>query len=312
MQSRVILMDDTELPCRWMEHPRARSPAAKRQYILTLTETGHRLARVLTCIDEHMPGNLNRLGRGFRKAWCALLPRRMWLRRRMPCGALVSGPNRAGFGGRGFFVFGEALEPELEYLHHFLRKDDVFMDVGANSGVFSMKAAACVGPGGLVVSVEPLPEMFCVLHRNVSRNGFGNVRIRNFAAGDRAGVTEFWINYGKPNSASLICHDPHARKYRPLSITLDGLAEMEKLERLDYLKIDAEGAEARILTGAADLINRFKPVIQVEEILEDAGNFAGYRKWVYPGSPNCLLVPEEHRLAEICRRLGYKETRQGP
>jgi len=241
-----------------------------------------------------------------RKALCALLPRWVWLRRTMRCGAVVSGPNRAGCGGRGFFIFGEGLEPELENLHHFLREGDVFMDVGANSGVFSMKAARCTGDRGLVIAVEPLPEMFCVLRRNVALNGYQNVRIRNLCAGDHTGIAEFWINFGKPNSASLVCRDTSAKRFQPLSITLDDLSAMEKLERLDYLKIDAEGAESSILTGAARLVREFRPVIQVEETLGIVASLGGYRKWSLPGSPNCLLLPEGHRLCETCTRLGYQ------
>lgn len=224
----------------------------------------------------------------------------------MKCGAIVSGQNRPGFGGRGFFIFGEKLEPELNCLHHFLGEGSVFMDVGANSGVFTMKAARCVGPGGLVISVEPLPEMFCVLQRNVGLNGFANVRLRNFCASDRIGLAEFWINFGKPNSASLTRRDQQARKYTPLCITLDELARMESLTRLDYLKIDAEGAEASVLAGAKGLIDRFKPAIQAEETLETVATLSGYRKWAWPGSPNCLFLPNGHRLEETCQSLGFR------
>ena len=100
----------------------------------------------------------------------------------------MTGRNKPGYGGRGFFVFGEALEPELELLHHFLRKGDVFVDVGANSGVFSMKAAKCVGAEGCVLAIEPLPEMLYTLYRNMTLNGFSNVRLRNFCLSDPVGA----------------------------------------------------------------------------------------------------------------------------
>lgn len=253
-----------------------------------------------------MPQPIRRIDQGIRKALCAVLPRSVWLRRRMKCGAIVTGQNKPGFGGRGFFIFGESLEPELEHLDHFLEAGNVFLDVGANSGVFTMKAATCVGPGGLVVAVEPLPEMFCVLQRNVGLNGYSNVRIRNFCAGDRIGLAEFWINFGKPNSASFTRRDQKARKYTPLCITLDELARLDNLSRLDYLKIDAEGAEASVLAGAAGLLDRFKPAIQAEETLETVATLKGYRKWAWPGGPNCIFLPEGHRAEDICRRLGFR------
>ena len=227
------------------------------------------------------------------------------MKRRTRDGVVVTGLNKPGYGGRGFFVYGEALESELAHLHHFLRPGDVFLDVGANSGIFSLKAAKCVGEDGIVVALEPLPHMLYTLHRNVVMNRFSNVRIRNFCAGDQTGVTEFWINQGRPASSGLIRLDPQASKVSVLCMKLDDLAALEGLKRLDYVKIDVEGAEDRILAGARELISRFKPVIQVEINKQAAANIAGYRKLSYSGSPNSLLLPEDHRLNAICRDLGY-------
>jgi FkbM family methyltransferase len=240
-----------------------------------------------------------------RKAACALLPRSFWLRRRTRDGVIVTGLNKAGFGGRGFFVFGEALEPELDFLHHFLRKGDVFVDVGANSGVFSMKAARCVQEEGCVLALEPLPVMLYTLDRNVMLNGFSNVRLRNFCLSDHNGTAELWINHGNPASAGLVRHDKQAARLSTLCFTLDDLAAIEKLSRLDYLKIDVEGAETRILAGASGLIRQFKPIIQVEVTIDPVASPDGYVRCTYPGSPNCLFLPKGHGHLETCRRLGY-------
>lgn len=221
-------------------------------------------------------------------------------------GVIVTGRNKPGFGGRGFFVFGEALEPELDFLHHFLRPGDVFVDVGANSGVFSMKAAKCVQAEGSVLALEPLPEMLFTLYRNVALNGFSNVRLRNFCLSDHTGPAEFWINQGRPASAGLVRHDEQAVRFSTLCLRLDELAALEQLDRLDYLKIDVEGAEASILAGAAGSIRQFKPIIQVEVTIGPAAGLEGYVRCAYAGSPNCLLLPRGHRLLETCRRLGYQ------
>jgi FkbM family methyltransferase len=241
-----------------------------------------------------------------RKAACALLPGSFWLKRRMRDGVIITGMNKPGFGGRGFFVFGEALEPELDFLHHFLRPGDVFVDVGANAGVFSMKAAKCVQDEGCVLALEPLPDMLYTLYRNTTLNGFTNVRLRNFCISDHTGTAEFWINHGRPHSSGLVRHDPRAARVSTLCFTLDELAAIEKLSRLDYLKIDAEGAETSVLAGAAGLIRQFRPIIQVEVTIDSVGTPNDYVRCTYAGSPNCLLLPQGHRLLETCRRLGYK------
>ena len=163
-----------------------------------------------------------------RKAVCAVLPGSFWLKRRMRDGVIVTGVNKPGFGGRGFFVSREALEPELDFLHHFLRKGDVFVDVGANSGVFSMKAAKCVQDEGYVLALEPLPDMLYTLYRNVALNGFSNVRLRNFCLSDHTGTAELWINHGRPASAGLLRHDEQAVRLSTLCLTLDELAGHRK------------------------------------------------------------------------------------
>src|ERR1041384_4654307 len=64
---------------------------------------------------------------------------------------------------------------EREFLNGFLRSRDVFVDVGANIGLFTLIAARLVGPQGQVGSFEPTPETFARLKDNVQTNGFENV-----------------------------------------------------------------------------------------------------------------------------------------
>lgn len=241
----------------------------------------------------------------FRKALCFALPRGVWLRRRTHRGVIVTGKNRPGYGGRGFFIFGERLERELDHLHDLIGKGGVFVDIGANVGVFSMKAAHCVGPDGIVVSIEPLPEMVYALHRNAALNGFSNVRIRNFCCSDQTGAVELWFNFGQPNSTSILQRDKSARKLSALSVKLDDLVEWEKLPRLDYLKIDAESAEPLILQGAQATIRRFRPVIQVETSLTGVVPPPDYEVWAHPESINELLVPQNHDILSRLRSFGY-------
>jgi FkbM family methyltransferase len=186
----------------------------------------------------------------FRKALCFALPRSVWLRRRTRQGVIATGKNRRGYGGRGFFVFGERLERELDHLHEFIGNGGTFVDIGANVGVFSLKAAHCVGADGIVVSVEPLPERIHALRRNVLLNGFSNVRIRNFCCTDRTEAVDLWINFSQPNATSVLQRDQRARKVSAFGVILDDLVEWEKLPGLDYLKVDAESAESLICRAA--------------------------------------------------------------
>ena len=105
-----------------------------------------------------------------RKVRVALTPRRWFLKTSLANGAVVCGRNRAGHGGRGVYVFRDALEPELEHLEKFLVPGGVLVDVGANVGLYTVKAAQFLRvSGGMVVAYEPLPEMLAMLNQNVMK-----------------------------------------------------------------------------------------------------------------------------------------------
>jgi FkbM family methyltransferase len=249
-----------------------------------------------------------KLGQMFlRKVRVALTPRTALLRTRLQNGAILEAYNRSGYGGRGAYIFGESLEPELFCLQHFLRAGQVFVDVGANVGLFTVKAAKEVGDDGLVIAIEPFLETALRLTNNVRANGFTNVRVRNFCIGCDTEETRLHLNNGKPNSFSLIPKG-NAESISVLSVSLDDLCRWEKLERLDYLKIDAEGAEAAVLEGAQEAISRFRPIVQVEVTICDSTPNASYRRFVAHGSMNNVFIPRENAAAaETAMKLGWAE-----
>lgn len=243
-----------------------------------------------------------------RKVRVGLTPRSALLRTRLQNGAIVEGYNRNGYGGRGIYLFGDSLEPELCYLQHFLAAGQVFVDVGANVGVFTMKAAKEVGNDGLVIAVEPFIETALRLSQNVQANGYTNVRVRSFCIGRNTQHTRLHLNKGKPNSFSLV-PEGNAESISVLSISLDDLCRWENLQRLDYLKIDVEGAEAAVLEGGQEAISRFRPIIQVEVKIRKATLKLNYRRFVAPNSLNNVFIPAEKSTdIETAMRLGWAET----
>lgn len=245
-----------------------------------------------------------------RKARIAVTPRSSWLTTRLDNGTLVSGRNRPGYGGRGIYLWGDDIEPELRLLPAVLQPGHVFVDVGANVGVYSMQAARLVGEQGIVLSYEPFPEMVHALWRNVQLNGYQHVRIRQCCVSDALGDVRFWMNRDQPNSFSITKSDGNCQSLSVLSIRLDDALQWEQLPRLDYLKIDAEGAEAAILRGAKNSLARFRPIIQVEVTIEDVNPPEGYKSYAFPDSPsdgrNKLLIPAEHPLVKKAAELGLR------
>jgi len=251
----------------------------------------------------------NDIERFVRKGLCAVLPRQATLTRKLADGTVVGGPNRNGYGGRGIFVFGDEIEPEFTHLDVFLGRGGVLLDVGANTGIYSMKGARIVGDEGTVVSLEPNPVMLAALERNVRRNGYANVRLRGVAASDRCGELSFYMNFGKPNSFSLVRAADCPSKFSVLAVDLDSLLSWEHLDRVDLLKIDAEGAEAPILEGAATLIQKHRPVIIAEVTINQLDALPrGYLAFAAPQSSNWVMVPDGDPRAAKVDALGWPQV----
>ena len=224
-------------------------------------------------------------------------------------GAIVYGKNRAGYGGRGIYIWGDSLEPELAHLQKFLDTNDVVVDIGANTGVYTLKAAKHVGAQGLVIAVEPNIEILDVLSFSVEANGFGNVRLRNLCIGGQTQARTLWMNRGCPNSFSIATRIDDSKSLSVLAVTLDDLCRWEGIARLDYLKVDAEGAEEEVFSGGKETIARFRPMIQLETTQKDFPlELPDYSSFQAKGSPNKIIIPNESEKIEIAYRLGWQRA----
>jgi len=192
-------------------------------------------------------------------------------------------------------------------LGRFLKPGNVFVDIGANVGVFSMKAAKEVGDAGTVIAIEPFIESACQLSRNIAMNKYRNCRVRNFCVGRTTGHIRFFMNSNKPNSFSLT-QSADSPSISVLCVSLNDLCMWEGIERLDYLKIDAEGAEDMILEGGAEMIARFRPVIQLEILMVSPHLPLEYCRFSAPGSSNHVFIPSERVDAiETAKALSWTE-----
>jgi FkbM family methyltransferase len=157
---------------------------------------------------------------------------------------------------------------------------------------------------GIVLSLEPNPEVATMLRRSVQLNGFANVRLRVLCAGDQTGEATLWENYSRPNQFGMLALDESATGVSVLSVRLDDLVRWEKLESVDYIKIDVEGTEDDVLRGASETIDRFRPVIQVEDGIRPVNTLpSNYVQLRLAASPNRLLLPAESPALQLLRAL---------
>ena len=200
-------------------------------------------------------------------------------------------------------IFGIELLEHGEYeaqlaplVQRLLRPGDVFVDVGANEGYFAVLAArAC--PGARVLAIEPQSRLQEVLRRNLERNGLRNVQVERVALGEAGGETELYLHPSTNTGASGEQRRRRLgwRREAVPSVPLDELAARRGIAAIRLMKVDCEGAEARVVRGAAGLLAR-----RAVEFLA-----LEYHRGVLPGAEVAATdawLRAQGYVAALCRR----------
>ncbi len=144
-----------------------------------------------------------------------------------------------------------------------VRPGDVVLDCGANVGLFTRKALA--RGARLVVAIEPAPQNLRCLRRNLAREiEQGRVIVYPKGVWDREDMLTLRINPANTAAASFVmgANGWESITRVPLT-TIDRLVEELNLPRVDYIKMDIEGAETRALHGAAGTLKRWRPRLAI-------------------------------------------------
>jgi FkbM family methyltransferase len=157
---------------------------------------------------------------------------------------------------------------EFALLDKLLAPGMVFIDAGANEGFYTVFASYRVGKTGIVWAFEPSKREMERLTANVELNGLANVRSFPVALADEdtnAGLLIAGDEHSGHNTLGQFVHESElsGRESVPLR-RLDNLVRENALKRLDFLKIDVEGAEWRVLAGALGALRLFRPMILLE------------------------------------------------
>jgi FkbM family methyltransferase len=132
---------------------------------------------------------------------------------------------------------------------------DVIVDIGAGRGEDAFAFSRAVGPEGRVWAIEPHPTSFQILQKFCVLNGLANVTALNYACVDRPACLQIetlpvwesnYVREGEPTPTS------HAVD----GVTFDSLCERHGIERIDFLKMNIEGAERTALPGCRDALSR--------------------------------------------------------
>jgi FkbM family methyltransferase len=145
-------------------------------------------------------------------------------------------------------------------VRRLLRPGMGVVDLGANIGYFSMLSAALVGPAGRVFAVEPNPRNARMIEASRRANGFANVLVMQIAAGVQAGLLVLHRSHSN-GTTSPLTDDLNAMFGAETVPCLPVDAVLPPDQRIDFIKVDVEGAEYLALQGCERTIARWRPII---------------------------------------------------
>lgn len=183
----------------------------------------------------------------------------------------------------------DAWEPEeTQFFRSRLQAGDIVLDIGANIGWYSLAGAREIGSSGWIHAFEPRPETVRMLRRTVACNGLEDrVRIWDVALDERPGLARLWwepecrnpghsylsagTEDGKPSPGADEALGPR-ESARVRTVPLD---ELMPEVAPDFVKIDVEGAEPRVVAGAYRALRRRQPTVLSELYPEQLARVSG-------------------------------------
>lgn len=137
-----------------------------------------------------------------------------------------------------------------------LSNGDVVLDLGANLGLFSVYA---VSKGCVPYAFEPTSGLYKILEQHNILNG-NKIKIIPYAVSNEVGQTTFYLDENMSSNNSLFANQVKGNlSLTAQQITIDEFIKREKLEKVDFIKADIEGAERLMLEGAQQTLKKFAP-----------------------------------------------------
>lgn len=178
---------------------------------------------------------------------------------------MVLRPCRRGYGLAGLvYCFRDLYEPSVQAaILRFVSPGSTAYDVGANIGLWSLLMGRRVGEHGRVCAFEPIPESAALLRINLGLSNVRSVRVIELALGAVPATTRMYV----PHDAGRASMAPETTDDEVIEThvtTLDDFWRGDGKPKVDFIKLDAEGSEPRILTGGVELFDVCRPIVTCE------------------------------------------------
>lgn len=163
---------------------------------------------------------------------------------------------------------------DMAFLLHLLRPDDLFIDVGANIGSYTILAGAAIGAKCL--SYEPIPETFQWLMDNINLNGiYDRTEAKNIGIGRERGFLNFTGDKDTVNH--VIAFEEKTSLGKSISVAVETLDDNIGNRQPVLIKIDVEGFETEVIAGAKQTLSK-ESLLGVIMELNGSGQRYGYNE----------------------------------
>ena len=158
---------------------------------------------------------------------------------------------------------GGAWEPHvMNTCARILRPNDVYYDIGSNTGLFAIDAAVSVA-GLKIYAFEPQPTLAKHIRHSIKANNLRNVQCLELLLGQEEGQKKFYL----ANHSIHASLSPREKNFKELLLpmhTIDGVVSSGQIEAPDIMKVDVEGAELMVFEGAQETLARATPSVVFE------------------------------------------------
>jgi len=152
-----------------------------------------------------------------------------------------------------------------ETVRNEIKEGDIIVDIGANIGYYALQESKLVGDKGRVYAIEPVPENFDLLSRNITLNGYSNIVAYNLAIGNEIGTVTMNFDPNHRNLSSVKTVNVHPMKGRDIPITtLDDF--LKDKPNPNVIRMDVEGFERNIIKGMEKTLDKNLPLTLLIEI----------------------------------------------
>jgi FkbM family methyltransferase len=156
----------------------------------------------------------------------------------------------------GALTFGVYERAETKFFQTACHSGMTFLDVGANIGYYTALAARAVGPNGKVIALEPDPESFKYLEQTIAANAVGNVQAFPVAASDAPATLPLYISADNRGDNRLYAPSGKWPQVEVEAVPTDALLAENKIDTVDFIKIDVQGYEPKVIAGLRATITR--------------------------------------------------------